>query len=315
MTTLLVAATGGHLAQLHQLRPRLVPADEPVVWATFDGPQSRSLLAGERVEYVPYVRPRAYGRVAANSRLAWQILSRHQVRQVVSTGSGIALSFLPVARLRGLDVHYIESAARSDGPSATGRILSHVPGIRLSSQYDSWAGGKWQRTVSVFDDFAPMQRIEAVSVHRVVVTLGTIEGYGFRSLLERLIEVLPPGTDVLWQTGATDVSGLPIQAHASLPQSELRQHMQACDVVVAHAGIGSALDALQCGHGPILVPRRPARGEHVDAHQAQIAGELDRRGLAIHREVEDLTFQDLERAARLSIRRAQGGTADSGGTG
>ena len=47
MTTLLVASTGGHLKQLHRLHRRLEGVEGPFRWATFDTPQSRSLLTGE----------------------------------------------------------------------------------------------------------------------------------------------------------------------------------------------------------------------------------------------------------------------------
>ena len=55
LTTLLVASTGGHLKQLHQLYRRLTGISGPFRWATFDTPQSRSLLDGEEVEFVPFV--------------------------------------------------------------------------------------------------------------------------------------------------------------------------------------------------------------------------------------------------------------------
>jgi UDP-N-acetylglucosamine--N-acetylmuramyl-(pentapeptide) pyrophosphoryl-undecaprenol N-acetylglucosamine transferase len=303
MTTLLVAATGGHLAQLYQLHRRLVEPGETVLWATFDSPQSRSMLAGEQVHYVPYVGPRNYRRVLSNVPRAASILRRHRVDRVISTGSGVALAFLPVARAMGLQTHYIESAARSDGPSATGKLLSLVPGMRLSAQYDAWAGGRWERSVSVFDDFLPGDRASVTDVRRVVVTLGTIEGYGFRSLLERLVGLVPPGVEVLWQTGVTDSTGLPLEARPSLPQHELHAAMAGADVVVAHAGIGSALGALNAGRLPVLVPRRSSRGEHVDDHQIQIARELDGRGLALHRELGELQWSDLVRSAARSVTR------------
>lgn len=301
MTTLMVAATGGHLAQLHQLRPRLVRPVESVVWVTFDGPQSRSLLVGETVEYIPYVAPRDYATILANVPRARRILKKHSVRRVVSTGSGIALSFLPLARARGLQAHYIESAARSEGPSLTGRILQRVPGVELSSQYASWAGSRWRLSMSVFDDFTAAPEDTTRVVQRVVVMLGTIEGYGFRGLVERLIELIPPGTDVLWQTGETDVGGLPITATPQLPQRDLQKALGVADLVVAHAGIGSALGALNAGRHPVLVPRRSHRREHVDDHQVQIAKELSRRGLATHREVTELHWADLQAAARRAI--------------
>ena len=45
MTALLVANDGGHIMQLHTLRPRLDVRD--VVWVTPRTPQTESLLAGE----------------------------------------------------------------------------------------------------------------------------------------------------------------------------------------------------------------------------------------------------------------------------
>ncbi|WP_158544430.1 glycosyltransferase [Blastococcus sp. TBT05-19] len=303
MTTLLVAATGGHLAQLYQLRPRLVEPGTPVVWATFDSPQSRSMLAEEIVEYVPYTAPRDYRTVVANASRALSILRKYRVDTVISTGSGIALSFLPVARAMGKKAHYIESAARSDGPSQTGKLLEKVPGIQLSAQYRSWARAPWGLSVSVFDDFVAHME-EALTpqpIRSVVVTLGTIEKYGFRRLLERLVTIIPPDVDVLWQTGVTDIAGLPITGRPSMPQHELHAAMAEADAVVAHAGIGSALGALNAGRRPILVPRRSSFDEHVDDHQSQIARELHGRNLAIHREVPALTWLDVQEVSTWRI--------------
>lgn len=303
MPVLLLASTGGHLAQLHQLRRRLVPSWEPVVWCTFDSPQSRSLLQDEIVEFVPYVAPRDWRNIAGNAHHAHRVLQRHRPERLITTGSGIALSFLPLARARGVDCHYVESAARSVGPSLTGRIAATIPGVRTSTQYDFWASPRWQRSVSVFDDFSAEPDAAALQdLRRVVVTLGTIEGFGFRRLLERLVAILPSTAQVLWQTGETDVRGLPFDPTPIMPQAALLEGVRRADVVVAHAGIGSALGALQQGKVPVLVPRRAKFAEHVDDHQLQIARELASRGLAIHREVHELELDDLLDAARRRAR-------------
>jgi hypothetical protein len=293
-----VASTGGHLAQLHQFRPRLVPPEEKVLWATFDTAQSRSMLVGEHVEYVPYIGPRDLSRVIKTLPRARQILLRNKVDRVISTGAGVALSFLPLARRLGLEVHYIESAARSQGPSTTGRLLQLVPGIRLTSQYETWAGGRWRRGVSVFDDFIAVPQ-DGHAVERVVVTLGTIEGYHFRSAVERVRDLLPPSVEVLWQTGYTDTSDLGVPGRVAMPQLELLGAMAKADVrhralryrVGAHSHAGRA-------HANPPPPRRVQRGEHVDDHQEMIAQELSGRGLAIRREVDDLRWEDLVAATR-----------------
>ncbi|HEX7290208.1 MAG TPA: glycosyltransferase [Conexibacter sp.] len=301
--TLLVASTGGHLSQLHALAPRIPDADPADrTWVTFDTPQSRSLLAGEDVVFVRYTAPRDWRSIARNLAPAWRLLGDGRFGHVISTGSGIALTFLPLARAKGLPTTYVESAARSEGPSMTGRLLARVPGVRLGTQYHAWADERWRYVGSVLDGWAPAERVagEAAPIRRVVVTLGTIP-YDFRRLVERLLALLPPAAEVTWQTGATDVAGLPIAARAQMPGDELEAAIRAADVVVAHAGTGSALAVLGAGKCPLLVPRERAHGEHVDDHQRQIASELAGRGLALHRSVEQLTLADLQAAAAARI--------------
>jgi UDP-N-acetylglucosamine--N-acetylmuramyl-(pentapeptide) pyrophosphoryl-undecaprenol N-acetylglucosamine transferase len=100
------------------------------------------------------------------------------------------------------------------------------------------------------------------------------------------------------------VRGLDIPARFSVPGDELDRAMREADVVVAHAGAGSALSALEAGHAPVLVARRKAYGENVDDHQILVAAELARRGLAIHAPPETLTLADLVNAAGRRIKLA-----------
>jgi UDP-N-acetylglucosamine--N-acetylmuramyl-(pentapeptide) pyrophosphoryl-undecaprenol N-acetylglucosamine transferase len=271
---------------------------------TFDTPQSRSLLDGEEVVYVDYTAPRDWRAVARNLAPARRLLSEGRFDHVISTGAGIALTFLPLARARGLHATYVESAARSAGPSLTGRLLACTPGVRLGTQYAAWADERWAYVGSVLDGYAPVRRPTEDAIRRVVVTLGTIP-YGFRRLVERVLAILPPDVEVTWQTGVTDVSGLPVEAHAELPGHELEAAIRAADVVIAHAGTGSGLAALEAGRCALLVPRERAHDEHVDDHQRQIAAELAGRGLAVTRTVAELTVADLTAAARAGIERVE----------
>jgi UDP-N-acetylglucosamine--N-acetylmuramyl-(pentapeptide) pyrophosphoryl-undecaprenol N-acetylglucosamine transferase len=304
MTTLLVSSVGGHLADLHVLLPRLRGIEQERMWVTFDTPQSRSLLAGEEVVYVDYTGPRDVKNVLRHSALARRLFKgSHPFSAVVSTGSGIALSFLPQARARGVRCHYIECSACTSGPSLTGKLLRRIPGIDLYSQYEGWARPPWRYAGSVLDAFAPGPTNGGPrQIKRVVVTVGTMQGYPFRRLIERAIKVLPADVDVLWQTGCADVSDLPIRTRAQVAAHVLQQEIRAADVVIAHAGCGSSVSALRAGKMPILVPRRRAHGENVDDHQLMIAGELAERGLAIARTVEQLSAEDLQLAARGSVR-------------
>jgi UDP-N-acetylglucosamine transferase subunit ALG13 len=314
VSTLLVASTGGHLKELHHLRDRVSGISAPFSWVTFDTPQSRSLLAGEEVDFVPFVGGRDPANVARNFGAARRIFRRRRPRQVLSTGSAVALPYFVLGRARRLPCHFIESAARIDGPSLTGRLMTWVPGVDLYTQYDSWAGGRWEFRGSVFDSFSGEERSDGrpPRIAKVVVTLGTYRGYDFSRLARRLLEVLPAEAEVLWQTGDTDVSGLGIEGSYAIPEAELTAAMRDADVVVAHAGVGTALAAFEVGVCPLLVPRRFALGEHVDDHQRQIAAELAERGLAVSVEADEVDLERLLAAAgRRVVRPVQAPTFET----
>lgn len=300
MTTLLVASTGGHLAELHDLAPRLGIGDRR--WVTFDSPQSRSLLAGEDVVHVPPVTSRDLAGAVKDLLVARRMFRRRRYDRVISTGAGVAISFFLPATAAGVECTYIESATRTRGPSLTGRLVARVPRARLYTQYPSWADDTWRYGGSIFDAFVAEQVAEPRPVGKVVVTLGTHERYTFPRLLTRLVEILPPTIDVLWQVGATVIDRMPAGARRQVPIAELRQAMREADVVVCHAGVGSALAAMQAGRRAIYVPRRRVYGEHVDDHQVEMARELNGRNLVVAREVAELTLADLDVAAAWRIR-------------
>ena len=313
MTTLLVASTGGHLTELALLRPYLVDRDEDVLWVTFDSPQSRSLLDGEQVVYLPYIGPRQLLRVLQGRRLAKKLLATHDITRVISTGSAIALSVLPLAASRGLPTEYVETAARTMSPSTTGKLLARLPRVSVFTQWACWADERWLEAPSVFENYRPDAPTEPLDQLRsVVVTLGTIQGFDFRRLIDRLLEVLPPECEVVWQTGDTDTSGLAIRARKLIAPELLQAEMRHADLVICQAGVGSALAVLALGRRPVLVPRRAAHGEHVDDHQVQIATELSDRELGVAIEADDLTYEKLLHAAALRVapsaeRRQNGG--------
>jgi len=297
--SLLVASAGGHLEELWLLRPRLGDLAEDVTWVTWETSQSRSLLRDERKIFVRFPRPRDARATVATARLAARILSGGGWSDVVSTGSLPAVPFLAMARLRGIRAHFIESAARVDGPSLSARILERTPGVHRYAQYRSWHRRSWRYGGSVFDSFAPTDSPPA-DLRRVVVTVGSSR-YDFRRALVAVRRALPPTAEVLWQTGESDVGGLGIDARPYLGAAELSTAMASADLVVAHAGVGSALTAMQAGRRPVLIPRRRAHGEHVDDHQLQVAAELAARGLAVVAEPDDLDRRLLLAAAGRTV--------------
>ena len=139
----------------------------------------------------------------------------------------------------------------------------------------------------------------------MLVTLGTQEGYPFVSLVRRLRAIIPEGVQVRWQIGeGFPAAERPPDAHDMISRSQLQEWIAEADVVVAHAGVGSALTLLKAGRTPVLGPRRAARGEHIDEHQQLIARELTDRKLAVAAAPDELRWEHLLQAAATDVRRA-----------
>lgn len=295
MQSLLVTVGGGHLEELWLLRPRLVGIADEVTWVAPDTPHSRSLLRDEPRIEIPLCEPRDVRATLAITRQAADVVRRGRWRNVVSTGSLPAVPFLATARARGIPAHYIETAARVQGRSLTARLLERVPGVHRYGQSPAWQRHGWSYRGSVLDGFRACPHHDP-SLRRVVVTVGT-NRYDFRRMVVAVARSLPPGVQVTWQTGFTDVSGLGLASSRLLASEVLFEAMRQADVVVSHAGVGSAITALRAGKVPVLVPRRRAHGEHVDDHQEEIAASMARAGLAVAAEAHDLDLGVLLAAA------------------
>jgi len=298
----LVASTGGHLAQLVQLVTRLDLHEDPL-WITFEHPQSLSLLRGCRVAYVPYVASRDYAGLARVLPRVRSILRHEEFEVCVSTGAAIALAALPQARLMGREAHYIESVSRFDGPSFSGRALARIPGVHLYTQHAAWADKNWSYRFSVLQSYEPYEVGPSWTPDRpkVFVTLGTIRPFRFDALVDRLLSVLPHEAEVVWQVGETSRDDLPGTVITTMPTEEFDRFVTESDVVVSHSGVGSTLRILELGKSPVLVPRRAARGEHIDDHQAQVAERLSSLGLVTTAEVPELTMEHLLAAHSTAV--------------
>lgn len=112
----------------------------------------------------------------------------------------------------------------------------------------------------------------------IAVLLGT-DHHPFPRVLAWAEELSATGTEVWFvQHGftalPTGLSGVPMLAVA-----ELQELLDRTDAVVTHGGPGLIMEARTAGHIPIVVPRDPALGEHVDNHQQMFARRLARDGL------------------------------------
>ncbi|MDQ1123234.1 glycosyltransferase [Microbacterium trichothecenolyticum] len=286
---LLLASTGGHLAQLHRLT-QMSPVSEDSVWVTFDSPQSRSLLEGARTLFIDYIPPRGWRQILSATGAIRHTLKSEPFETIVSTGAGIALATHVTSALRGRAPVYIESVSRVTGPSTTGLILERVPGVRRFSQH-RWGHQRrgWTTAFSVLDTFTPSATSRVDAPRSFFVTLGTIKPYEFAELVKVVEKSLPDDAEIVWQLGATTYQPTRGTVFTQMSGSEFDAAVRKADVVITHAGVGTLIALVESGADVIAVPRRKFRHEHVDDHQLQIAEEFASRGLIRVREADELS--------------------------
>ena len=296
---LVTASPGGHVEEVHVLLPRFGLDDVDLHWVTSRTAQTEALLADQQVHWVGPVASNELGRAARGLPIAMSLQRRLRPDLVISAGAALTAPHMIAAAAHRCDLWYVESAARFDGPSLTGSLAQRLPRTRLLAQGQGWGDERWETIADVFAGFSVEEAPTAVrgEVRRALVTLGT-ERFPFPEAVASTRALLGE-SEVFWQVGSTPDPQL---RRWATPEA-MRTACADADVVVTHAGVGSILMALTLGKLPVVLPRRRARGEHVDDHQLEIAERLEERGLVVRATPETLSWDHLDRAASARVRR------------
>lgn len=100
-------------------------------------------------------------------------------------------------------------------------------------------------------------------------------------------------SDVFIQTGDSQYTPKHASFSRFLDPEQFRQHVTEAKVIVAHAGMGSVLTALQYGKPIIVMPRRGALRETRNDHQVASAKRLAEQGRV------SVAFDETELRSRL----------------
>jgi len=117
---LFVSSSGGHLAQLLQLRPWWEQYERR--WVTFDLPDARSKLQDEFFIPAHFPTTRNVANTLRNLVLARRVIKEFDPHLVVSNGAGVALPFFVVARVKKIPTIYLEVYDRVTSRTLTGRL-------------------------------------------------------------------------------------------------------------------------------------------------------------------------------------------------
>lgn len=317
---LLVCSSGGHLTQLLALRPWWSSRER--AWVTSDSAHSRSALRGETTTWGYFPTTRNIPNLVRNFALAVRMLAPRAGRPsvIISTGAALALPFFVVGRLLRIPTVYIEVFGRVDSRTLTGRLcrpFSSLFLVQWEEQRVLYPGaivagellgvvGRTGKPAAPGRARAPRER----GLPRLLVTIGT-DHHPFTRVVTWVERWLADGggqrVDAVIQHGATAVTPGPGKVK-QLDYADLLAALRDASIVITHAG-ATAMEARSAGHVPIIVPRRPELGEHVDGHQLRFGRWLEAKGFAVICETEDELTETLDRAVAASARQD---TGDSG---
>ena len=127
---LLVGSAGGHLWQLDVLK--VWTNDYDCTWVTFDLPDARSRLEGQRVIWAHHPTTRNIPNLLRNLLLAWRTIRAERPDVVISCGAGVAVPFFAIARMHRIKTMFFEVYDRIDTPTVTARLCRPFSSLMLA---------------------------------------------------------------------------------------------------------------------------------------------------------------------------------------
>ena len=93
------------------------------VWVTFSTATSKAALKGEKVYWAWSPTNRNLPNLVRNLFLAWKVLLQEDPDLVISTGAGVGVPFLIVAKILGAQTIFIELITRVKQLSLSARLV------------------------------------------------------------------------------------------------------------------------------------------------------------------------------------------------
>lgn len=111
-----------------------------------------------------------------------------------------------------------------------------------------------------------------------------------------------PGRDVFAQVGPTELTPQNIAFRPFISPKECRERMKVATAIVAHAGMGTVLTALELGKPLVVLPRRADLLEHRNDHQLATATRFAQLGRVTVAFDEDELHAHLDELHRTTTR-------------
>lgn len=94
--------------------------------------------------------------------------------------------------------------------------------------------------------------------------------------------------EIVAQTGNTKFESKRIKMLPSIDNNKFNEYIKKADFVICHGGVGTIFNALENGKRILVVPRLGKYKEHINDHQLEVAGQLEKEGyLILYKDGED----------------------------
>lgn len=115
----------------------------------------------------------------------------------------------------------------------------------------------------------------------ILVTLGT-QKFQMNRLIEAVDRIAPNYEDEFCiQIGYSTYEPVNCRYSRFYPTDQMKEMINNCNLLIAHAGVGTVMTGISAKRPIIVVPRLAKLAEHVDDHQCEIADAFANKGCVI----------------------------------
>lgn len=124
MKICLVCSSGGHFSQLYSLKEYWKRHTH--FWVTFNQADTRTFLNNDKHFWANSPTNRNAKNLFKNVFLAFKIITKEKPDLILTTGAGVSVPFIYIAKLFGIKSIYVESLTRVKDLSLTGKLIYPV---------------------------------------------------------------------------------------------------------------------------------------------------------------------------------------------
>lgn len=117
----LICSSGGHFYELYSIRKFC--ENSAHFWITFPTSDTKSILKDDKVYWAYYPTNRNLKNLFKNIILAFQILKKEKPSVIISTGAGVCVPFMYMAKIFGIKTVYLESMTRIESLSLSAKLV------------------------------------------------------------------------------------------------------------------------------------------------------------------------------------------------